>query len=217
MKQHQKDFIALAIQQQAILFGDFTLKSGRRSPYFFNSSQFNNGKAMSLLGSFYAQALMESNIPFNMLFGPAYKGIPLVTTTAIALHQKFDKNIPFAFDRKEKKTHGEKGTLVGPPLQGQIVILDDTITAGTAINISLDLISKIPGAKPVAVLTALDRQEKGQGHLPASDEIEKTTGIPVISIVNLKHLLEYMKQDPSLYKHIEILEAHYLKNGVTTH
>lgn len=190
MLDYQKEFLDFAIAQQAIRFGDFTLKSGRRSPYFFNAGLFNTGEAMARLGQFYARALVAAEVDFDILFGPAYKGIPLATATAIALAEHHGRNTPWCFNRKEAKDHGEGGHIVGAPLQGRALIVDDVITAGTAVREVMTLI-QASKAHPAAVMIALDRQEKGRQELSAIQEVERDFGIPVISIVTLDHLLEY--------------------------
>jgi orotate phosphoribosyltransferase len=185
----QLAFIDLALARKALRFGQFTLKSGRESPYFFNAGQFSDGEAAAVLGRCYARALMRSGIAFDMLFGPAYKGIPLVTATAIGLADVHQRNVPYAFNRKEAKEHGEGGSIVGAALTGRVVIVDDVIAAGTAKRESIDLICKA-GATPVAVLLALDRQERGLGERSAAQELEAEHGIPCISILTLGGLIE---------------------------
>lgn len=192
MQSYQKDFIQLALDAQALKFGEFTLKSGRVSPYFFNAGQFQTGSALASLGRFYAQALVDAGVEFDMIFGPAYKGIPLATTTATALADHHQKDMPFAYNRKEAKAHGEGGTLVGAPIKGRVAIIDDVITAGTAVREVLSLIDAA-GAKPAAIVVGLNRQEKGQGELSAIQELEQETGVPVISIINLAHVLQYLE------------------------
>ncbi len=193
MQDYQKDFVQFAIDYGVLKFGDFTLKSGRQSPYFFNAGLFNDGNAMKKIGEFYAQALKASGIEFDLLFGPAYKGIPLVTATSIALQTNYDLNIPYTFNRKEKKDHGEGGNLVGAKLQGKVIIVDDVITAGTAIRESMDII-EASKAQIGGVLIALDRMEKGQNDLSAIQEIEQTYNTKVINIINLNHLISYLKK-----------------------
>jgi orotate phosphoribosyltransferase len=185
----QLAFIDLALARKALRFGQFTLKSGRESPYFFNAGQFSDGEAAAVLGRCYARALMRSGIAFDMLFGPAYKGIALVTATAIGLADVHQRNVPYAFNRKEAKEHGEGGSIVGAALAGRVVIVDDVIAAGTAKRESIDLICKA-GATPVAVLLALDRQERGLGERSAAQELEAEHGIPCVSILTLGGLIE---------------------------
>jgi orotate phosphoribosyltransferase len=189
MLDHQREFLALALERQALRFGEFTLKSGRVSPYFFNAGLFNDGAALARLGRCYAAALEASGLGFDMLFGPAYKGIPLVSTTAIALADHHGRNVPWAFNRKEAKTHGESGVVVGTPLKGRVVIVDDVITAGTAIRESIDLI-RAAGAEPVGVALALDRQERGTGTRSAVQEVEADFGLRCVSILSLGGLID---------------------------
>jgi orotate phosphoribosyltransferase len=189
MQEYQNAFIELALARDALRFGSFKLKSGRDSPYFFNAGLFSDGAAAAVLGRCYAAALVQSGVAFDVLFGPAYKGIPLVTATAVALAEHHGKRVPYAFNRKEAKDHGEGGLLVGSPLEGRVVIVDDVITAGTAVRESIDLI-RSAGAEPVAVALALDRQERGQGELSAVQEMEAQHGLRAVSIVTLAELIE---------------------------
>jgi orotate phosphoribosyltransferase len=189
MQDYQLRFIDLALSRDALRFGSFKLKSGRESPYFFNAGLFSDGQAAAVLGQCYAAALLASGIEFDVLFGPAYKGIPLVATTAVALAEHHGRSVPFAFNRKEAKDHGEGGNVVGSPLRGRVVIVDDVITAGTAIRESLDLIRKA-GAEPVAVALALDRQERGQGTRSAVQELESEHGLKCVSVITLVALIE---------------------------
>jgi orotate phosphoribosyltransferase len=189
MQDYPLRFIDLALSRDALRFGNFKLKSGRESPYFFNAGLLNDGQAAAVLGRCYAAALLASGVEFDVLFGPAYKGIPLVTTTAVALAEHHGRNAPFAFNRKEAKDHGEGGNLVGAPLRGRVVIVDDVITAGTAIRESLDII-RGAGAQPVAVMLALDRQERGQGTRSAVQELEAEHGLKCVSVVTLATLIE---------------------------
>jgi len=189
---HQPDFIRLCLDLGVLRFGEFKLKSGRMSPYFFNAGFFNTGHAIASLGRFYARAAALSGIPFDMLFGPAYKGIPLVTATAAALAEHEGVNLHFAFNRKEAKNHGEGGTIVGAPLAGRVLIVDDVITAGTAIRESVEII-RAQGATPAGVLIALDREERGQGELSAVQEVQQTFGLPVVSVLRLRDLLDHLE------------------------
>ena len=189
MQDYQLRFIDLALSREALRFGSFKLKSGRESPYFFNAGLFSDGHAAAVLGQCYAASLLASGIEFDVLFGPAYKGIPLVATTAVALAEHHGRNVPFAFNRKEAKDHGEGGNVVGSPLRGRVVIVDDVITAGTAIRESLDIIRKA-GAEPVAVALALDRQERGQGTRSAVQELEAEHGLKCVSVITLVALIE---------------------------
>ena len=189
MQDYQTQFIELAMAREALRFGTFKLKSGRESPYFFNAGLFSDGQAAAVLGRCYASALLHSGLQFDMLFGPAYKGIPLVTATAIALAEHHGRNVSYAFNRKEAKDHGEGGTVVGTALRGRVVIIDDVITAGTAIRESLDIIRRA-GAEPVAVALALDRQERGQGTRSAVQELEAEHGLRCVSVVTLADLID---------------------------
>lgn len=193
MKDYQREFIEFALTKKVLRFGEFTLKSGRTSPYFFNAGLFNTGRDLARLGRFYAQALADSTIEFDLLFGPAYKGIPIATTTAVALADHHDMDIPYCFNRKEAKKHGEGGSLVGSPLEGKIMLVDDVITAGTAIRESMEII-KTHGAELSGVLIALDRQEKGQGELSAIQEVERDFATQVIAIVTLADVVTYLEE-----------------------
>jgi orotate phosphoribosyltransferase len=188
MSNHQQRFVQLAMAREALRFGEFTLKSGRLSPYFFNAGHFNDGESLAVLGECYAAALSAAGVEYDMLYGPAYKGIPLVAATAIALARQQQRNVPWAFNRKEAKEHGETGQIVGTPLAGRVVIVDDVITAGTAIRESIDLIRQA-GATPVAVLLALDREERGQGELSAVQEVQAAFGLRCVSIITLTGLI----------------------------
>lgn len=188
-----RSFIDLCLQLGVLRFGEFKLKSGRLSPYFFNSGLFNSGRALAELGRAYAQTIQSANLEFDVLFGPAYKGIPLVASTAVALADQHGRDVPWAFNRKEAKAHGEGGNIVGAPLRGRVLIVDDVITAGTAIREAIDII-RGAGAEPVGVILALDRQERGQGQLSAVQEVEQTLQLPVTSILQLGDLIEYLRQ-----------------------
>ncbi len=194
MLDYQKAFIDFAVKKQVLKFGQFTLKSGRLSPYFFNAGLFNSSSALAELGNFYAQALIASQIQYDLLFGPAYKGIPLVSSLAVNLAQNYATDKPYAFNRKEAKDHGEGGNIVGAPLEGRVLIVDDVITAGTAIREVIDIIQNA-GATPAGVLIALDRQERGQGALSAIQEVELQFEIPVHAIIKLEQVLEYLATD----------------------
>ena len=192
MRTHQKEFIEMILAKQVLRFGDFTLKSGRTSPYFFNAGLINDGGSLARLGVCYAQAIVDAGTSFDMLFGPAYKGIPLATATAVAFAEHHRRNVPIAYNRKEAKPHGEGGSLVGAPLEGRVLIVDDVLTAGTAVRESIGII-KSAGAVPAGVVLALDRQERGQGAQSAVQEIKASYGIPAIRIITLDHLIEYLE------------------------
>jgi len=215
MKPYQRDFIEFAIKQNVLRFGEFTLKSGRVSPYFFNAGLFNSGQALAKLGRFYAAALMEANVPFDVLFGPAYKGIPLATTTAVALFDHHNVDTPYVFNRKEAKAHGEGGSLVGAELAGNVMIIDDVITAGTAIREVMAIIQEAK-ASPAGVMIALDRQERGQGELSAIQEVERDFNMPVVSIVSLNDIMTYLaEQDsPDFAKHLDAVKAYRSQYGI---
>ena len=213
MHPYQRDFLELALQRSALRFGEFTLKSGRVSPYFFNAGLFDSGSALARVGRAYAHAAISSGITFDMLFGPAYKGIALAATTAVALAETHGRDVPFAFDRKEAKMHGEGGLLIGAPLQGRVLIVDDVITAGTAIRQSLELI-RAQRATAAGVLIALDRQERGQGTLSAAQEVQAEFGIPVIAVARLDELLVLVDEMAELQAHRAALLAYRLRYGV---
>jgi orotate phosphoribosyltransferase len=194
MLDYQKDFISYALDCGVLKFGEFQLKSGRTSPYFFNTGLFNTGAQLGKLGHFYAQALLQANIKVDILYGPAYKGIPLVSATSIAYAQITGDDIPFAFNRKEAKDHGEGGSLVGAPLIGNVIILDDVITAGTSVRESVEIINQAH-ATPAGVLIALDRQEKGLNDCSAIQEVEAQFAMPVIAIITLANIIEYLVAD----------------------
>ncbi len=195
MEKYQSEFIQLALKHQALCFGEFVLKSGRTSPYFFNAGRFQTGSALAQLGRHYAAAVTAAGLEFDVVFGPAYKGIPLAATTAVALADHHGRDLPYCYNRKEAKNHGEGGTLVGAPLQGRVLIVDDVITAGTAVREVMAMIQQA-GARPAAVLIGLNRQERGQGQLSAIQEVEQTFGVPVISIINLNHIIHYLENQP---------------------
>ena len=210
MEQYQKDFVDFTLETGVLKFGEFTLKSGRVSPYFFNAGLFNTGSHLSELGKFYAQAIEASDLKFDVLFGPAYKGIPLASAASIALNDSFNRNVPYSFNRKEAKDHGEGGSIVGHPLEGDILIIDDVITAGTAIHEAQEIIQS-SGATAKGVIVALDRQEKGKGELSAIQEVEKVFGIRVLSIISLTHIIDYLKSnnDSKILTPIESYRSQY--------
>jgi orotate phosphoribosyltransferase len=193
MQEYQLTFIELALAREALRFGQFRLKSGRDSPYFFNAGLFSDGEAAAVLGRCYAAAVIRSGLEFDMLFGPAYKGIPLATATAIALAAHHGRSVPYACNRKEAKEHGEGGVVIGAPLHGRVLIIDDVITAGTAVRESLELIRRA-GAEPVGVALALDREERGQGELSAVQELERAEGLKCVSVVTLSDLIEALSR-----------------------
>lgn len=213
MKDYQHDFIDFAIRAGVLRFGDFTLKSGRTSPYFFNAGLFNTGEHLARLGRCYAQAIVDSKLDFDVLFGPAYKGIPLAAATSIALADHHQRNVPWCFNRKESKDHGEGGNLVGANLQGRILVIDDVITAGTAIRESVDII-QAADAELSGVVIALDRQERGRDQRSAIQEVEESCGIRVTSIVRLEHLLEYLQAEPGRTEEVEKIQAYRQQYGV---
>ncbi|NLY57253.1 MAG: orotate phosphoribosyltransferase [Gammaproteobacteria bacterium] len=214
MHEYQWEFIRFALDRNVLRFGEFTLKSGRISPYFFNAGLFNTGSSLARLGRYYAQALIHSGPKdVDLIFGPAYKGIPLAAATAVSLADSFDVDLPYCFNRKEAKDHGEGGSLVGAPLQGRVAIIDDVITAGTAIREVMQII-KAAGAEPAAVLVAMDRQERGQGELSAIQEVERDFGVPVISIISLTQILAFLEDDEQLRKYLPAVQAYRDQYGV---
>jgi orotate phosphoribosyltransferase len=213
MQSYQKEFLDFVIDTKVLRFGRFTLKSGRISPYFFNSGLFNSGTSIARLGRYYAAAIENSGIAYDMLFGPAYKGIPLAVTAGIALADHHNKDVPYAFNRKEAKDHGEGGIIVGAPLQGRVLIIDDVISAGTSIRESIRIIENA-GATPAGVVIALDRQERGQGELSAIQEVEQQFGLSVGSIVGLNDLITYLQEKPELRQALEDASAYRERYGV---
>ncbi|MDU9392670.1 orotate phosphoribosyltransferase [Pseudomonas sp. zfem002] len=213
MQPYQRDFIRFAIDRGVLRFGEFTLKSGRTSPYFFNAGLFNSGSALAQLGRCYAAAIVDSKIPFDVLFGPAYKGIPLAAATAVQLAEQHQLDVPWCFNRKEAKDHGEGGSLVGAPLAGDVLIIDDVITAGTAIREVMQII-KAQEARAAGVLIALNREERGNGELSAIQEVERDFGIPVVSIVSLTQVLEFLADDLQLKQHLPAVEAYRAQYGI---
>lgn len=193
MKAYQREFIEFAIEREVLRFGSFTLKSGRQSPYYFNFGLFNNGSALAKLGQYFAQALVDSGIECDVILGPAYKGIPLATTMAVALSEQHGIDMPYSFNRKEAKAHGEGGSIVGAELKGRVAIVDDVITAGTAIREVMTLI-KAHDANPVATFIAIDRMEKGQSNLSAIQEVERDYNLKVVSIISFNEVLEFLQE-----------------------
>jgi len=208
----RQDFIRFAVQQKVLCFGEFQTKAGRLSPYFFNAGLFNDGAALRNLSQFYAQAILASGLPFDMLFGPAYKGIPLAAGTAIALAEQ-GRNVPYCYNRKEAKDHGEGGTTVGAALQGRVLIIDDVISAGTSVRESIDLI-RAAGAEPCGVVIALDRMERGQGELSAVQEVQRNYGIPVVSIATLDDLLDYLQNEADMKQNLATVQSYRDRYGV---
>ncbi|KHS67646.1 orotate phosphoribosyltransferase [Pectobacterium brasiliense] len=213
MKAYQRQFIEFALSKQVLKFGEFTLKSGRISPYFFNAGLFNTGRDLALLGRFYAEALVDSGVEFDLLFGPAYKGIPIATTAAVALAEHHDRDLPYCFNRKEAKDHGEGGSLVGSPLQGRVMLVDDVITAGTAIRESMEIIGA-HGATLAGVMIALDRQERGRAELSAIQEVERDYQCKVISIITLTDLIAYLAEKPEMAAHLDAVKAYREQYGI---
>jgi len=213
MQKYQLEFIEFAIEYNVLCFGEFTLKSGRTSPYFFNSGLFNDGKSLSRLGRFYASAMQATDIKYDMLFGPAYKGIPLASAVAMALSNDHDINLPYCFNRKETKDHGEGGTTFGAPLKGKTIIIDDVISAGTSVNLSVEII-KHAGATAAGVAVALDRQERGEGGISAVQEVEQRHQIKVISIITLENMIEYLEKVPSMSENLDSIRQYRESYGV---
>ena len=212
MHAYRQDFIRFTVEQKVLRFGEFQTKAGRLSPYFFNSGLFQDGAALRELCQFYAQAILASKVQFDMLFGPAYKGIPLVAGTSIALAEQ-GHNVPYCFNRKETKDHGEGGTTVGAPLLGRVLIIDDVISAGTSVRESIELIHAA-GATPCGVVIALDRMERGQGDLSAVQEVRRDYGIPVVSIAALDDLLGYLQEQPEMVQNLQAVQSYRDRYGV---
>ncbi|AWB66940.1 orotate phosphoribosyltransferase [Saccharobesus litoralis] len=213
MQDYQKEFIEFALSRNVLRFGEFTLKSGRTSPYFFNAGLFNTGRDLAKLGQYYAAALQSAGVDYDLLFGPAYKGIPIATTTAVALSEHHDKDVPYCFNRKEKKDHGEGGNLVGSDLTGKVMLVDDVITAGTAIRESMQII-QAADATLSGVLIALDRQEKGKGELSAIQEVERDFGTAVISIVTMSDIISYLEEQGDKAEYVEKMQAYRSQYGI---
>lgn len=212
LQPYQEEFIAFALDAEVLRFGEFTLKSGRLSPYFFNAGLFNSGQKLLRLGRYYAAALAHSGVEYDMLFGPAYKGIPLVSTTVNALAEQHNRDVPYSYDRKEAKDHGEGGLLVGAPLAGKVIVIDDVISSGLSMRHSAKLIAEA-GANLAALCIALDRQELGQHGTSAVKEIEQDFGVPVISIINLTHLVSYLAGKAEFASQLEKLEDYQQQYG----
>lgn len=213
MQDYKRDFLKFAIDIGVLRFGEFTLKSGRISPYFFNSGLFNTGASLAWLGRYYAEAIKASGIEYDMIFGPAYKGIPLAASAAIALADHHDCDMPYAFNRKEAKDHGEGGSIVGSPLQGKVLVIDDVITAGTAIRESVTII-EAAGAELAGVVISLDRQEKGTAEVSAIQEVEAQYGIMVANIVSLENLIEYLDELKDQQQALASIQAYQQQYGI---
>ena len=213
MEQYKRDFIEFALNRNVLKFGEFTLKSGRKSPYFFNAGLFNTGADLARLGEFYAAAIASNAVLFDVVFGPAYKGIPIGTTVSVALFNRYGVDKPVCFNRKETKDHGEGGNLIGSPLQGKILLVDDVITAGTAIRESMELIDA-NNAELAAVLIALNRKERGKGQLSAIQEVERDYQCRVLSIIDLDDLMQFLEQDPRYTAHLPAMRAYRAEFGV---
>jgi orotate phosphoribosyltransferase len=212
MEQYQKEFIEFAIEKQVLCFGEFKLKSGRISPYFFNSGLFNDGKSLAELGKYYAQAVKNSDIKFDMIYGPAYKGIPLASTMAIAFQEEHQISYPFCFNRKEIKDHGEGGITFGADINGRVLIIDDVISAGTSIRESMDIIFS-KGGTSVGAVVAVDRQERGLGEKSAIQEVEQLHKIKVISIISLEHIIAYLAEHGEMQEHLDAINAYEKQYG----
>ncbi|HQR81549.1 MAG: orotate phosphoribosyltransferase [Thiotrichales bacterium 32-46-8] len=213
MHPYQHDFIDFILSTNVLRFGEFTLKSGRTSPYFFNAGLFNSGSSLAKLGQFYAHTIAQCGVDYDVLFGPAYKGIPLVAAASIALSEHHQQDRAYSFNRKEAKAHGEGGSIVGTPLAGKILIVDDVITAGTAIRESIEII-QAAGATPAGVVIALDRMEKGTGEKSSVQEVEDRFGIPVIPIVTMAHLISHLESHPTLSHYVDAMRAYRAAYGV---
>ena len=213
MQNYQREFLRFALDIGVLKFGEFVLKSGRRSPYFFNAGLFNSGASLAALGRYYAQTIVQADVAFEVLYGPAYKGIPLAAATSIALADQHGRDVPYAFNRKEIKDHGEGGNIVGSPLRGRVMIIDDVISAGTSVRESVDII-RAHGATPAGVVIALDRQEKGQQERSAIEEVNRAFGLPVFSILRLEHLIEYLGEQPEAAADLERILVYREEYGV---
>ena len=213
MQEYQRDFLSFALEKNVLRFGEFTLKSGRLSPYFFNTGLFNTGASLAALGRYYAQAIVDSGIQFDVLYGPAYKGIPLAAVTSAALYDQHGIDVAYSFNRKEAKDHGEGGIIVGHPLEGKVLIIDDVISAGTSVRESVDIIGNL-GAEPAGVVIALDRQERGQGDKSAVQEVESDIGISVASIARLEHLITFVSDNEAYAEWLDPIQAYRDKYGV---
>ena len=212
MHDHRREFIELALDLDVLRFGEFTLKSGRTSPYFFNAGLFNTGERLAALGRFYAAAIVESDVEFDVLLGPAYKGIPIAAATAVALADHHDRDVPWCFNRKEAKDHGEGGLIVGSPLQGRALVVDDVITAGTAIR-EVQQVVATEGAQIAGIVVAVDRQERGTGELSAIAEVERDLGVDVTAIIGLNDIIDFIEQTGRHGEHLEAIRAYRADYG----
>ncbi len=213
MQDYQRDFLNFAVKKEVLRFGEFTLKSGRLSPYFFNTGLFNTGGSLARLGRYYAQTIVDSGIEFDVLYGPAYKGIPLAAVTSAALYDEHQRDVAYAFNRKEAKDHGEGGVIVGHPLQGKVLIIDDVISAGTSVRESVDIIRQ-ENAEPAGVVIALDRQERGQGDKSAVQEVQQDLGIPVAAIARLQDLIQFIEESEQFREWLTPISNYRLQYGI---
>jgi orotate phosphoribosyltransferase len=214
MHDYQRDFIELALDHDVLRFGEFTLKSGRTSPYFFNAGLFNTGSRLAGLGRFYADAIVQSGVDFDVLMGPAYKGIPIAAATAVQLSALHDRDVPWSFNRKEAKDHGEGGLIVGSPLAGRVLVVDDVITAGTAIREVMQIL-EATGATCAGIVVAVDRQERGRGELSAIQEVERDFGVPVVSIIGFDQIIEYVEQTGRHAEHLDAIRGYREEHGIS--
>ena len=214
MHDYQRDFIELALDHDVLRFGEFTLKSGRTSPYFFNAGLFNTGSRLAGLGRFYADAIVQSGVDFDVLMGPAYKGIPIASATAVQLSALHGRDVPWCFNRKEAKDHGEGGLIVGAPLAGRVLVVDDVITAGTAIREVMEILDA-SGATCAGIVVAVDRQERGRGELSAIQEVERDFGVPVLSIIGFDQIIEYVEQTGRHAEHLDAIRGYREEHGIS--
>lgn len=212
MEKYQKEFIEFAIERKALCFGEYKLKSGRISPYFFNTGSFNDGESLAKLGRFYAEALHKAEIKFDMIYGPAYKGIPLASATAISFHEVFDNNYPFCFNRKEIKDHGEGGATFGAEIYNRVIVIDDVISAGTSIKESIDIVHS-KGGTVIGAIVAVNRQEQGEGKKSAIQEAQEKYKIKIISIVSLNDIISFISKNDNLKKHLEAINTYSMQYG----
>lgn len=212
MEKYQKEFIEFAIERKALCFGEYKLKSGRISPYFFNTGSFNDGESLAKLGRFYAEALHKAEIKFDMIYGPAYKGIPLASATAISFHEVFDNNYPFCFNRKEIKDHGEGGATFGAEIYNRVIVIDDVISAGTSIKESIDIVHS-KGGTVIGAIVAVNRQEQGEGKKSAIQEAQEKYKIKIISIVSLNDIISFISKNDNLKKHLEAINTYIMQYG----